>query len=146
MRRIKAAVTAVTIAGATAAAVLIPSSPAVAFSSGGLVLDVAVQSPATLVAKGAAISVPVEYTCSGTDDATLSLNVTEKVSGGAIASGGASLNTLVCSGEIETTTLDVTASGSRAFAKGPAFTSGSIFGCANFCGQQADSVTITIKK
>ena len=38
--RIKAAVAAVTITGATAAAMILPGSQAVAFSSGGLALDV----------------------------------------------------------------------------------------------------------
>lgn len=143
--RIKAAVAAVTVTGATTAAMLIPGSPAVAFSSGGLVLDIVVQSPAHLIAKGAAVGVPVQYTCYGTDNASLGVTVTERVSGGAIAAGSGSLSNLLCTGEIQTVTLDITASGSRAFAKGVAFANGNIFGCSSFCGQQSDNRTITIK-
>jgi hypothetical protein len=39
------------------------SGPAVAFFSGGLFLDVQVDSPARLLARGAAIEVPLEVTC-----------------------------------------------------------------------------------
>lgn len=143
--RIKAAVAAVTVTGATTAALLIPGSPAVAYSSGGLVLDIAVQSPAHLIAKGAAVGVPVQYTCYGTDNAELAVSVTERVSGGDIAAGSGSVDNLLCTGEIQTTTVDITAEGTRAFAKGSAFATGNIYGCSSFCGQESDSRTITIK-
>jgi len=143
--RIKAAVAAVTVTGATAAAMLIPASPAVAFSSGGLALDVLVQSPANLIAKGAAVGVPILYTCSGASFASLQVNVTERVSGNAVANGFGQLSNPICTGEIESVTMDITASGARAFAKGAAFVSASLFGCASFCGQQNNSNTITIK-
>lgn len=146
MKRLKAAVAAVTIAGATTAAMLIPSSPAVAFSSGGLALDMVVQSPAHLIAKGAAIGVPVDYTCSVGTDASLFASLSERVTGGALASGSADLNTLVCTGEIQHIILDVPASGGRAFAKGSAFATAEIFGCLNFCGQQDVNATIKIQK
>lgn len=146
--RIKAAVAAVTIAGATAAAMLVPSSPAVAFSSGGLVLDIVVQSPAHLIANGAAIAVPIEYTCSGTSfSPTLQVDVTERV-GSAIAGGGASLNNANCTGEIQSITVDVPATpGGKAFVKGNAFATGNIFGCgSSTCGQEANSLTIAIRR
>lgn len=148
MIRWKAALAAVTIAGATTAAVLIPSSPAVAFSSGGLALDVIVQSPAHLIAKGAAVGVTLEYTCSGTNDASLSVSVTEKAGSGTVASGSDFVDNLSCTGEIQTTTVDVTASGGggKAFVKGSAFASADIFGCSNFCGDQEDNATISIVK
>jgi hypothetical protein len=148
MKRLKAAVAAVTIAGATTAAILIPSSPAVAFSSGGLALDMVVQSPAHLIAKGAAVGLPVECTCSGAIEASLFVNLTERVAGGALATGSSGLDTLVCTGEIQHVILDVPASsgGGRAFAKGSAFASAEISGCRNFCGQQNDNETIKIQK
>lgn len=147
MSRIKAAVAAVTIASATAAAMLVPSSPAVAFSSGGLVLDVKVQSPAQLVAKGAAVGVPVLYTCSGASSSpSLSVQVTERVSGGQIANGSGFVDTLTCTGEIQSLTVQVTAFSSRAFAKGSAVATADIFGCSSFCGDQQNSATITISK
>jgi hypothetical protein len=147
INRIKAAVAAVTVTGATAAAMLIPASPAVAFSSGGLALDVLVQSPGQLVANGAAVSVPVLYTCSGTTPGTVSVSVglTERVSGNAIASGFGQLSDPSCTGEIKSANILVTAMSARAFAKGPALASGDIFGCSHFCGQQTENTTITIK-
>jgi hypothetical protein len=144
--RIKAAVAAVTIAGATATAMLVPSSPAVAFSSGGLVLDIVLQSPAHLVANGAAVAVPINYTCFGTSFPSIEVNVTERVGNG-IASGGIGLNNATCSGEIQSITVDVPASpGGRAFVKGDAFATASIFGCASICGQETDSLTIAIRR
>jgi hypothetical protein len=147
--RIKAVVAAVTVTGATAAAMILPASQAVAFSSGGLALDVLVQSPAQLIAKGAAVGVPVLYTCSpGATDVGLSVDVTERVSGNAIASGSAQLPTISCTGEIKSATIDVPATSARAFAKGTAFATGAIFGCtSNFlmCGNQTNNQTITIK-
>jgi hypothetical protein len=143
--RIKAAVAAVTVTGATAAAMLIPASPAVAFSSGGLALDVLVQSPAQLIANGAAVAVPVLYTCSGANFAGVTVNLTERVSGNAIASGSGQLSNASCTGEIKSATIDVTAFSARAFAKGPAFAMADIFGCSSFCGNQSNNQTITIK-
>jgi len=145
--RIKAAVAAITIAGATATAMLIPSSPAVAFSSGGLVLDIVVQTPAHLVANGAAIAVPIDYTCFGTSfPPNVVVSVTEHVGNG-IASGGVGLNNVNCTGEIQSITVDVAASpGGKAFAKGNAFAAGSIFGCASTCGQENNNVTIAIRR
>ncbi|HEY3607353.1 MAG TPA: hypothetical protein VGL06_07615 [Pseudonocardiaceae bacterium] len=144
--RIKAAIAAVTILGATGAALLVPASPAVAFSSGGLVLDVAIQSPAHLLANGAAIAQPVQYTCFGTNNAQVEVSVTERVSGGAIATGNGILSNPVCTGEIQTTKIDIVASGARAFTKGSAFATASIFGCANFCGNETDNRTIAIQR
>jgi hypothetical protein len=145
--RIKAALAAVTIAGATATAMLIPSTPAVAFSSGGLVLDIVVQTPAHLVANGAAIAVPIDYTCFGTSfPPTVVVSVTEHVGNG-IASGNANLSNTNCTGEIQSITVDVAASpGGKAFAKGNAFAAGSIFGCGSTCGQENDNVTIAIRR
>lgn len=144
--RIKAAIAAVTIIGATGAALLVPASPAVAFSSGGLVLDVTIQSPAHLIANGAAIGLPVQYTCFGTNNAAVSVSVTERVSGGAIASGNGQLINTVCNGEIQTAKIDLAASGARAFTKGSAFATANIFGCGSFCGQETDNRTIAIQR
>jgi hypothetical protein len=145
--RVKAAVAAVTVAGATAAALLVPASPAVAFSSGGLVLDVVVQSPAHLIAKGAALALPVEYTCFGTSNDALDLQVSERVGNGALVTGQGQLPSLVCTGEIQQVKVDLAATGNRAFAKGSAFVSAQIFGCSDsLCGQDEDDRTITIQK
>jgi len=145
--RIKAAVAAVTVIGATAAAMLVPASPAVAFSSGGLVLDVVVQSPAQLIAKGAAVAVPVDYTCFDAFNATVEVSVTQHVGTG-IASGGGSLNNTTCNGEIQAATIDIPASpGGKAFTKGVAFAAANFFGCSSsLCGQESDNRTISINR
>lgn len=143
--RIKAAAAAVAIAGATAAAVFIPASPAVAFSSGGLALDIKIQSPAHLVAKGAALALPVEYTCSGTSNASLNVSVTEKVGSG-VAEGSGFLDTLNCTGEIQTATITIPTSSAKAFIKGTSFANAEIFGCSSFCGEQSTSGTVAIQK
>jgi hypothetical protein len=153
-KRMRAATAAVTIAGTTAAAMLlIPATPAVAYSSGGITLDVVVQSPAHLIAKGAAVGVTVQYTCDdvNTTDLTysfLNLNLTERVSGGDIAAGGVSIGNLVCTGEIESATFDVTASGPRAFGKGSAYASTDLQICDDFieCATDIQSTTIKIQK
>src|SRR6266516_2029786 len=61
--------------------------PAVAFFSGGLFLDVQVESPATLVARGAAVDVPLEVTCNASF-ADVFVTVTQKAgSGSGVAQG-----------------------------------------------------------
>ena len=52
----------------TVALLVATSGPAVAFFSGGLFLDVQVESPARLVARGAAADVPLEVTCGSETD------------------------------------------------------------------------------
>jgi hypothetical protein len=125
---------------------LLPASPALAFFSGGLFLDVVPQSPANLVANGAAVDVPVEVTCNATGTTFLHVNLTEKV-GKKIASGD-SFTDVTCSGAHQRILVRVTAnSGGQAFAKGKAVASADISGCNNVtCGQETGSATITLKK
>jgi len=63
-------------------AVFAASGPAVAFFSGGLFLDVHVESPATLVARGAAVDVPLEVTCNASPNAFVSVTVTQRSGSG----------------------------------------------------------------
>lgn len=144
-KRAKAALAAVTVAGATAAAIVIPASPAVAFSSGGLILSVAIQSPALLIAKGAAIGLPVDYVCVNAADAEITVNVTEAVANGALASASGAQQSLVCDGELQTATIDMPATG-MAFIKGPGFAEAEIFGCFQICGNDQNSRTVAIQK
>ena len=65
--RAAAAVVALLLGGLLA--LFATSGPAVAFFSGGLFLDVQVESPARLVARGAAVDVPLEVTCNATNNA-----------------------------------------------------------------------------
>jgi hypothetical protein len=120
-----------------------PTTTAVAFSSPGLFLDVSIQSPGTLVAKGAAVSVPVIVTCNS-QGATVELQLTEKV-GNKVATGFNYVD-VGCTGGHETVLITVPASAGIGFAKGSAFATASIFGCSSFtCGSETSSATIRIK-
>lgn len=141
---VKLGVTAAALATGGGFAVLSPASSAVAYSSPPLFLDVSVQSPANLVARGAAVSVPVIVTCNSTG-AYVSVRVTEKV-GKKIATGA--IDTSVgCTGGHQTFLLTVPAGSGPAFAKGSAYVAAEVSGCtANFvCGNEDASATVKIK-
>jgi hypothetical protein len=147
--RAKLAVAAlVAILGGASFALFAPSGPAVAFSSGGLFLDVQVESPAHLVARGAAVDVPLEVTCNarpGTADVFVS--VTQK-SGSGVAQGFGSTS-VGCTGSGQQITVRVQASGGKTFKQGTAVASAELFGCtANFstCGSETDSEVIQLQK
>ena len=76
---------------------------------------------ATLVAKGAAVNVDVTYSYSpGTTSASVFLQLTQRVSGGRVATGSGFVSGLVCDGTEHTTTVTVIADGDVAFKKGDA--------------------------
>lgn len=143
---VKFGVTAAALATGGGFAVLSPSSSAVAYSSPPLFLDVSVQSPATLVAHGAAVSVPVIVTCTS-NGAYLDVRVTEKV-GKKTASGVTSTN-VGCTGGHQTilVTVPAGAGAGLAFAKGSAYATAEIQGCTTnyVCGSENASATIRIK-
>ncbi|HSV64472.1 MAG TPA: hypothetical protein VLJ59_01010 [Mycobacteriales bacterium] len=138
----KAASIALALATGGAVAVLTPSSPAVAFFSGGLFLDIAVQSPATLIARGAAIEVPVNITCNS-NNTFVNVQVNQRV-GKKIASGSGDAQ-VACTGGHQRILLSVPASGVP-FASGTAFATGFIFGCLSFCANEQSSATIQIQR
>jgi hypothetical protein len=125
--RTKTVGAAVLAAGAIAAAG--PVQSALAFISPPLVLLAAPQSPASLVARGAAVDVPVTYTCAA-NYMYIQVTLTEKV-GKKIASGSGSTQ-VTCNGTTQRILVRVNASpGGMAFAKGTAatttFVAGSIY-------------------
>jgi hypothetical protein len=76
---------------------------------------------ATLVAKGAAVDVEVAYSCSpDTTSVSIRVDLTQRVSGGRLATGPGFTSDLVCDGAEHTTTVRVVAEGGIAFKKGPA--------------------------
>ena len=87
---------------------------------------------ATLVAKGAAVDVEVAYSCSpDTTNPFITVQLTQRVSGGQLATGSGSAGSgLVCDGAVHTTTVRVFASGERAFKKGDAVGVGTVIGCS----------------
>lgn len=122
-----------------------PATPALAFFSGGLFLDVIPQSPATLVASGAAVDAPVQVTCNAVGSVFVHVNVTEKV-GKKVAVGDATTQ-VGCTGGHENIVVRVTASSGAAFAKGTGVVTADVFGCNDtLCGSETNSATVKIKK
>ena len=136
--------TLVAILAGASFALFAPSGPAVAFSSGGLFLDVQVQS-ATLVSRGAAVDVTLEVTCNSPFGADVFVSVTQK-SGSGVAQGFGSTQ-VGCTGSGEQIVVRVRASSGKTFKQGTAVVSAEVFGCNNVtCGSETDSEVIDIKK
>src|SRR5215204_6814077 len=106
--RTRAVASAAAILAGLLLALFSTSGPAVAFFSGGLFLDVQVEEPVTLVARGAAVDVPVEVTCNATGTVYLYVTVTQRV-GGAVASG-TGFAEVACSGAGQRIVVRVSAS------------------------------------
>jgi hypothetical protein len=146
-RKVKVAAASLIVTAGLACAMLIPASPAVAYYSGGLFLDITVESPARLLAGGAALDVTVEYTCNAMPTA-VSVSVTQRVNGQAIASGYGDTQ-ITCNGAHQRTVVIVTADGNKAFGKGQAFATGRINGCLEgfaTCGSESRSSTIKVRR
>ena len=144
--KIKIGTAAAALAAGGGLALVVPSQAAVAYSSPPLFLDISIQSPAHLVARGSAVSVPVVITCNSFDT-YIDLRVTEKV-GNKVATGYDNYIPVSCNGGHQTLLVTVPASSGVAFAKGTAYAVADISGCAGnyVCGQETGSATIQIAK
>lgn len=145
-KKVRFAAASVVIAAGGTLAALGPASPAVAFFSPPLFLDVAVDSPATLVARGAAVDVPVEVTCTS-NQASVVVTLTEAVGGHAVATGSG-FATVGCTNARERILVTVTAVDTP-FRKGTAFAAASVNGCTDdfsFCGTEQGSATIGLHR
>jgi hypothetical protein len=113
-------------------ATVVPILPAFAQPTG----TVQVGQPGTVVAKGAAVEVPVDYSCS--PDATfasLSVAITERVGSNETATGFGSSTELTCDGSEHTALILATPTNGEsgnAFRKGEAVAQGHLFGCDQF--------------
>jgi hypothetical protein len=147
-KRAKVAAAVVAIVAGGVLALFVSGGPAVAFFSGGLFLDVQVESPASLVARGAAVDVPLEVTCNAAPGtSSVFVTVTQKAGSG-VAQGSGSTS-VGCTGSGQQITVRVRASGAKTFKQGTAVADADIFGCTqNFsvCGSETDSEVITIQK
>ena len=122
-----------------------PVLPAVGQVSPPAVFSVEVGDEATLVARGAAVLVPVEIRCPAGATGSLSVEVTQRA-GSRIASGFGSTSDFVCTGATQTVEVLVTAQG-QAFKKGPAVAEASLFVCSNFfCQFVSDTENIEIAR
>jgi hypothetical protein len=129
-------------------ALFVSGGPAVAFFSGGLFLDVQVESPASLVARGAAVDVPLEVTCNASPDASVSVTVTQRAGSG--VAQGTGFTSVGCTGSGQQIRVRVQATnGGKTFKQGTAVASAEIFGCTrdfSVCGSETDSQTIDIQR
>ncbi len=116
------------VGGAVAFAV--PALPAVGQLSPPAVVSVEVGDEATLVARGAAVSVPIEVLCPAGATGFLNVQVTQRA-GSRIASGYGGTSDFVCTGATQTVDLQVPAQG-QAFKKGGAVAEASLSVCPDF--------------
>jgi hypothetical protein len=132
----------VALVSAAIAALIGPVSTAVGFFSPPLSLDVKVNSPATLVSKGAAVNVPLDVVCTS-KQADLFVRVNQRA-GSQIAQGDA-YKLITCEGDLQQVTVTVFANG-KAFKKGTGVAEAEIFGCFRFCGSETDTAEIAIAR
>jgi hypothetical protein len=96
---------------------------------------------ATLVAKGAAIQVPVTYSCSSdTAFGDIFLFATERVGGNRTASGSGSTFDVTCDGAQHTALITVTSDNGIAFHQGTALVQGAF----NACDQDGLCLTVSL--
>jgi len=140
--RLAAAVVAIVLGSVLA--LFATTGPAVAFFSGGLFLDVQVES-ATLVSRGAAVDVTLEVTCNSPFGADVFVTVTQR-SGSGVAQGFGS-ETVGCTGSGEQVVIRAHNFGAKAFKQGTAVVTAEIFACNNVtCGSETDSEVIEIRR
>jgi hypothetical protein len=145
--KVKAALAAVAIGGGATAAILGSAGPALGFFSPPLLLEVHVNSPATLVASGAGADVSVQVECAGASTADLNVGLTER-SGSQVTHGFGDTQ-VGCTNSNETVLVRVTAQGGRPFKSGTAIADGFISACTpsfSVCGSEQDLPTISITK
>jgi hypothetical protein len=146
LTRTKALAAAVALAGGGS---LLAAAPAVAYYSPPLIMVAEPQSPARLVAGGAAIDVTVEYSCTATAGMSLSLDVAQRV-GRKVATGQA-YDYVSCNRRTQKTVLRVKSDGT-AFGRGNAAVTTEISGCYSTdywwstCGDDQMDDIIRVKK
>lgn len=144
--RTKATVLGGALAAGAALALLSPAAPALA-SDSGLNLAVTVQSPATLVARGAAVDVALTVTCD-VQDPSAYVKLNQRV-GNWLATGEGWLQLPACTGSPQRVVVRVMAQGDRPFSIGTALAAASVGGCDetwSICGSENANETIKITK
>ena len=147
--RSKVAAAALALGAGGMLAALTPAGPAVAVDSPPLVLDVEVDSPASLLARGLAVSLPVEVTCTSSPDSTsVSVTISQRV-GNQIVRGYGYFRP-DCTGQPEKlfVVAQVYDSG-KVFTHGSALATASIWGCTAdwwTCGNDEDTEAISVRR
>jgi hypothetical protein len=115
------------------------------FFSPPLLLEIHVNSPATLVAKGAGANVSVQIECAGARTAFVDFSLTQRA-GSAVATGFGSTQ-VGCTNANQTVLVLVTAQSGKAFKKGTAVAQGVISACtanSRVCANEQDQRTIAL--
>jgi hypothetical protein len=135
-------VAVVAIAAGGAVAFALPAGADVS-SLSPAIGGVRIESPALLEARGAAVTVPITVVCAPGATGGLSLEVAQRV-GSEVTHGFDSMQLPPCTGGFQNLSLSVTAQ-ERAFRKGQAFASASMFICdGGGCRSLQDQREITI--
>jgi hypothetical protein len=148
--KVKMALVGLVVAGGAAAAALLgPAGTAVGQSSPPIQTQIQVNSPGTLVAKGAGVDVSVTASCSGqfVESGNIGISLTEAI-GKNLATGSGSAG-IDCTGTTQTITVVVVAQSGHAFAKGSAIASANISACTvdfSNCGYEQVQPVIKIRK
>jgi len=143
--RARLAVAVVAILAGSVLALFATTGAAVAFFSGGLFLDVQVESPAHLVSRGAAVDVPLEVTCNAVGEAFVQVTVTQR-SGSGVAQGFGSVS-VGCTGSGEQIVVRVLASPGKTFKQGIAVVSAEIFACGTrVFSSKTNSETVELRR
>ena len=99
----------------------------------------------TLLAKGAAVSIPVTYTCAVGESWSLDAQLSQKISQGRITKGGTQVGTN-CTGANETVNLSISPEGQLAFKSGSGLLHVTVFSCGDQgCQFTSSDYTISIK-
>jgi hypothetical protein len=110
-----------------------------------LFLDVQVDSPARLLARGAAVEVPLEVTCNAIGTVDVQVTVTQHSGSGATQGFGSAQ--VGCTGSGQRVSVVVQVFGAKAFKKGTAVATAEVFGCNNVtCGSETDTEVIDIQR
>jgi len=142
--KVKLAAAGLAVAGAGAVAALLgPAGPAVGQASQPVQAEIQVNSPATLVARGAGADVTVTTNCSGTmvESAQVTVGLTER------AASAVGETTVECTGTNQTVPVVVSAQVGKALKKGTAIASAFINACTvdgAFCADQQVQLTIQV--
>jgi hypothetical protein len=143
MTRKKWLISALTIGAACGLAGTMGALPAVGQSSPPS-SPVVMGSSAHILFHGAAAKAFAYVVCQPGDYANLTISLTER-SGRGIASGTATQYPINCTGQIETITLPVPASG-KPFVKGTALGQATLYDCGYyFCGQATAYHSVNLK-
>jgi hypothetical protein len=140
VRKVTIIAAAIAIAAGVGIGLTLPAQAAVSQASPP-VAALRVQSPAVLVSRGAAVTVPVLVVCSPGSQGEVGLSLTQRV-GSSIASGFGSTS-VTCTGDVQILQVLVTAN-NNAFRKASAVAEASMFVCDFNCVQTRDTRTIEL--